>query len=1364
MNIRAKILVAIIVVAFTTFISLSLVSSNSSTKTIQQEVENSLNGIVDAKSKQIYNYIKQKEQAVVTYANVPNVVTGMKELSESFKKGIQSENYNSAYQEFSPFLNILRNRTASYDILLIDTAGTIVYSATKENHFTTNLIDGPFRDTHLASAFESASTLLETGITKFEEFEPSQWALKSPVEINSSNLARGNEWHSAFVVTPLVQNGQLLGVLALQIKSQDYFYLATDYSGLKSTGEIVLGYLKDNKAVIIAPLRKDNSAAFSRTVELGSDLAVTLQKAVVGDRGSALSVDYSETKVLSAWRFIPELGWGVVVKIDTKEAFVSATELRKNFVFIGLAILILSIAASVFLAYRISRPILKLATATDTIASGGTSQLIDDSATDEVGRLAKSFKQLISVQQENEQELENSISYANKALSELNELQLALDKHSLVAITNVKGDITYCNSKFCEVSGYSKEELLGQNHRIINSGRHNSEFFKQMYRTISKGKIWKAEICNRAKGGNVYWVDTTIAPCFDELGKLKSYIAIRTDITTQVEARKQIVHNEAKIRSIFETVADGIVSIDTSGIIESFNPAACKIFDYQSEQVIGRNVTCLMPYGSRSLHEAGLNRYLTDNVSTILGKTVEVFGLRNDGAEFPMEISISENRIDGELHFTASIRDITQRKAIEADLVEAKTAAEESAEIKSQFLASMSHEIRTPMNGVLGMLSLLLTTELDDEQLHRTKVAQSSAKSLLTLINDILDFSKVEAGKLELEELDFNLLSMVGEFSEMMAHHAHAKNIEFIIDTASIEQSVVKGDPGRIRQVLTNLVSNAIKFTQQGEIVVKLALENFDEESWRLVGSISDTGMGIPEDKVDTLFDSFSQVDSSTTRKYGGSGLGLAIVKNLCQLMKGDVEVTSKLDQGSCFSFSLELKKSSGSCLVVPKVDMKCLNLLVVDDNATNREVLQKQLGHWGANVVTASSGEQALAICESRRRDDSKDQFDIAFLDMQMPEMDGADLGMKMQADQFSTIKLVMMTSMGGKGDLERFADLGFSAYFSKPATTSDLFDALSIVAYGGDVLEQATPLVTSQYIRTLDHQSVDSSRPSFQWERSPRVLLVEDNQINQMVAMGILEENGVTVEIAGNGKEALASLNSATNDRPFDLILMDCQMPEMDGYEATKRIRAGGATELYTDIAIIAMTANAMIGDKEKCLSIGMDDYIAKPVEPEILIEKISKWCPSTSSEMDDKKQKLQSPATESKSTERQVADNQSSEQERPVWDKNALLIRFSGNTDRIVGLIERYNNDVPNDLMSLRKAVDSADLNSIGKLAHSLNGVTANMSALKLHGVICQIEILVEKEKLESIKPLLMKLFEANRELTQEINEYKQSVLIS
>lgn len=546
-------------------------------------------------------------------------------------------------------------------------------------------------------------------------------------------------------------------------------------------------------------------------------------------------------------------------------------------------------------------------------------------------------------------------------------------------------------------------------------------------------------------------------------------------------------------------------------------------------------------------------------------------------------------------------------KAQATHLSVALTKAEEATKLKSEFLANMSHEIRTPMNGVLGMLDLLKNSALTKEQDHHVEIANSSANSLLSLINDILDLSKIEAGKLEFEFIDFDLRSLLENLIQSMAFSAHKKNVEIILDLTEVQSSLVNSDPSRMRQIITNLLSNAIKFTEQGEIVVKAKLEPATNDSqYIFTCKVEDSGIGIPQEKKSTLFKAFSQVDASTTRKYGGTGLGLSIIQKLCNLLDGDVTVSSELGVGSCFEVTYFVEKSKQANKTIPKIANKGLSILVVDDNEKVRQVLSKQLRYWDINVAAVESGEQALSLCKQRALSDGEPMFDMAFIDADMPDMNGEALAKNIRENNhYDSMKLVMMTSIDHQFEVNRYKNIGVIASFPKPAITDELLNSIRLISGNHNANDEVTNVVSDE-IAGVDY--IDSSH--YQWPQNTRILLVEDNRVNQMVALSVLKNIGLTADVVANGMEALKALKSALEDKPFTFVIMDCQMPIMDGYEATQKIRIGDAGEANKSIPIIAITANAMQGDEEKCMDAGMDDYLTKPIQPNRVFEKITHW----------------------------------------------------------------------------------------------------------------------------------------------------------
>jgi signal transduction histidine kinase/CheY-like chemotaxis protein/HPt (histidine-containing phosphotransfer) domain-containing protein len=702
-----------------------------------------------------------------------------------------------------------------------------------------------------------------------------------------------------------------------------------------------------------------------------------------------------------------------------------------------------------------------------------------------------------------------------------------------------------------------------------------------------------------------------------------------------------------------------------------------------------------------------------------------------------------DKRRVAEEHIRSYTHELEEKRSA---LALALSDAEQASRAKSEFLACMSHEIRTPMNGVLGMLQLLMESGVKSEQREFAETAYSSAKTLLAVLNDILDFSKVEAGKMELESLPFNLAELLEECARLFSIRAVEKELELMVSTDACPPGIVMGDPARLRQIISNLVGNAVKFTDQGEVELNVALVEENPSEVRVRISVRDTGIGIAGDKISQLFESFKQVDASTTRRYGGTGLGLAISKQLVKLMGGDIGVDSEVGTGSTFWFEVPLERQAAVPSPVPHIfnGLQGFRALVIDDNPTNRRILLAMLRKWGIAADEAANGLDGLALLQTAAR--ARAYYDFALVDYQMPLMDGETLGLMVEAEpQLKQTPLIMLTSIVRRGDAARFLRQGFAAYLTKPVSQSQLLNVISTALFNSGKVElpQDAREETSMTDRITLQDSLTLNRGGL------RVLVAEDNVVNQKVAYSMLQRAGYKVSIAGNGKQAVEAIQREL----FNVVLMDCQMPVLDGFQATAAIRALSGPEAR--IPILAMTANAMQGDREACLAAGMDGYIAKPIVQEELLSALDRYLSPPSAATDAAS--ADAPAASSNGSA-QSADGANGQPAVQALDIAASISR-ANDEGFWYELLAAYVDDVQSRLPLLRQALVEKDASTLRGHAHTIKGGSAEMVAEGMRSIAAQLEDAGRKSEFEAAKTYLSQLEQEWARLLEALHEQIQ-----
>jgi PAS domain S-box-containing protein len=873
-----------------------------------------------------------------------------------------------------------------------------------------------------------------------------------------------------------------------------------------------------------------------------------------------------------------------------------------------------------------------------------------------------------------------------------------------IIITDVDGIIEYANPAFSRVSGYSPQEAIGRKSSLLKSGRTSLATYQKLWTTIKAGDEFKGEVINRKKGGEHFWQAISISPIRNETAEIVNFLGIQEDISKRKQAEAELL----RFRTALDVTADAIYLIDREqGKFIDSNRAAW--------QRLGYNCDELLEMGPQDIdiHYQRIDdkRLKTDDYE---GVVIQSEHQRKDGSCFPVDVHLHAiaDSDDSDL-LVAVVHDVSEQKRVQNELKQAKESAENANQAKSEFLATMSHEIRTPMNAIIGMNYLALQTQLTAKQYNYISKAHDSAEQLLGIINDILDFSKIEAGEMSMESIDFNLLKVLDKLAHLLAIRAEEKGLEFIYDLAPDLPLNLIGDPMRLSQVLLNLGNNAIKFTAQGEVTIEIKKISAQNQQVHLAFAVKDTGIGIDAKQQQYLFKAFTQADNSISRNYGGTGLGLVISKRLIELMGGSIQIISELNKGSVFSFDANFgyhHSEQQTSLKAPENILK-KRILVVDDNKTVRELLQQQLLNFGFPVDIAATGQEALEALQVAEQ--LKMPFLLVLIDWLMPEMDGLALASIMQKNNSqNSPPIVIMTSENHSEQLAtEISNIKLAGTLIKPICPSSLLNTiLTVFGVHTDFRSSRRHEITS--VTNNETRLFDA-----------RILLVEDNELNQELALELLLSANMQVSVVSNGQEALDIM--ATTE--FDGVLMDVHMPVMDGFTACKKIREQSQ---FKDLPIIALTANAMVGNREKALAVGMNDHIAKPINPQKMLDVMTKWISSSHL-------KMKTAEIELKENKFEPTEFKADKAPTSILTQKTLLPTLMG-IDTLLGFslcnnnLDLYNRllikfrDKETDFIERFTALQQAnDDNATFILAHNMKSIAGTYGAVNLQMAATELE---------------------------------------
>jgi PAS domain S-box-containing protein len=1115
----------------------------------------------------------------------------------------------------------------------------------------------------------------------------------------------------AFTAPLFDGKGKITGILA-----GSFDLLKDNFLGRLSTVKIgKAGYLyltATDRTLIMHP---DKKRILTRQ---SSGLNRLYDKAIYGFEGTDDTITSYGVKMVSSFKRIKAKNWILGANYPQAEAYRPILWVERYFLMaIITGIVAVFFIISFIMKYLIGPLELFTRHVDDLPQKTGDDRFLNIKTKDEIGTLSLVFNKMVA-------EIDK-----RSALERSEELYRTVIEFStdFVYWRSPDNKMIYVSENCEKFCGYTEEEFYASP-ELLETIIHPDDrtiWAEHTYDINNKGILEQLELRMMTKSGQVLWISHSCLPVYDKKGNYRgrrgshrditghklaeeelrkahyelehrveertaALNAANTALTAEIAERKLAEKMTSHLAAIVQSADDAIISKDLKGIVQTWNVGAEKIFGYKAEEIIGRHISVLTPPGH------------TDDVQDILRRIslgeqiehLETMRMRKDGAIIQVSLTFSpikdgRGRIVG---VSKIAHDITEQRKDERELVRAKEEAERANRAKSEFLANMSHEIRTPMNAVIGLSHLALQTDLTPKQRDYLTKMHNSAQSLLGIINDILDFSKIEAHKLEIESIRFNLSEVLDHIGTIVSALAEEKGLELMFSIAPNVPRSLTGDPLRLGQILTNLLNNAIKFTEQGDILVTAEAAGGDEHNATLRFSVRDTGIGINEEALSTLFQPFAQADSSITRRYGGTGLGLTISRSLVEMMGGELQVNSVPGLGSTFTFTVSfgLQPDSLPSCFIPPFDIRGVRVLVVDDSASARDILLEILTACSFNAVVVSSG--AAAIEELERAALKSEPYRLVLMDWKMPGMDGLETARRIRQDEkiLEVPVIVMVTAFGREEIKQKAKQVGIQGFLTKPVLPSTLYNTIFEALGKPDELFLSSVRVKRQE----DNAATELS--------GARILLVEDHPLNQQVAKEILESAGISVHIANNGKEAVDALKK--EDSHYDAVLMDIQMPVMDGYEAARQIRLD---ERHKELPIIAITAHAMVEEKQRCLDAGMKDHLAKPLDPDKLMSVLHKWVHLAHVEGKAQGSELK----------RNGYGADGLPGELPGIDLQPALKRINGNVLLFKKILREFFEEYHDAVAQVRVLLQGNDPEDSLRFFHTLKGVAGNISAVDL-----------------------------------------------